>query len=211
MKSKSFQKFVVGVDEVGRGPLAGPVAVGVVVFNTKNKNYLKIKEIFRGARDSKKLTAKKREEIFQKIKIAEKTHILRYIVRYESNKVIDKKGISFAIRSCIEKAFKNLNLKPKDTRVFLDGGLKAPKNFIFQKTIIKGDDKVLAISLASIVAKVSRDSFMTKISNKFPEYSFHAHKGYGTNIHRKAVKKHGFCPVHRLTFSRNIILNSNID
>lgn len=199
-------KIIVGIDEVGRGPLAGPVAVGVVVFNTENKNYSKIKQIFRDARDSKKLTPKKREEIFQKIKEFSKPHNIRYIVCYESNKVIDKKGISFAIKSCIEKAFKKLNLKPKKSQVFLDGGLKAPKEYIFQETIIKGDDKVLAISLASIVAKVSRDRLMTKISKKFPEYSFHIHKGYGTKFHREAIKTRGLSVVHRATFCRNIAI-----
>lgn len=195
-------KYLVGVDEVGRGPLAGPVAVGVVVL--PKEKLKEFKKIFKGARDSKKLTAKKREEIFKKIKESQKNNLVRYIVCYENNKVIDKKGISFAIKSCIKKAFKQLNLKPKETKVFLDGGLKAPQEFIFQKTIIKGDDNVLAISLASILAKVSRDALMSKISEKYPKYSFHLHKGYGTKIHREAIKSHGLSHIHRASFCRNI-------
>lgn len=199
-------KYIVGVDEVGRGPLAGPVAVGVFVFTyDKTKE---IKKIFKDARDSKKLTPKKRDEIFKRIKEVSKTHNIRYIVYYESNKIIDKFGISFAIKSCIEKAFKKLNkelkLKSKDTKVYLDGGLKAPKEFIFQQTIIKGDDKVLAISLASISAKVSRDNLMTKMSKKYPKYNLDIHKGYGTKVHREAIKIHGLSRIHRVTFCKNI-------
>jgi ribonuclease HII len=114
--------------------------------------------------------------------------------------VIDKKGISFAIKSCIEKAFKELKLKPQETKVFLDGGLKAPRDFVFQETIIKGDDKILAISLASITAKVSRDNFMEKLSKKYPSYGFEVHKGYGTEKHRKAIKKYGLSGYHRISF-----------
>ncbi len=194
----SFPKYIVGVDEVGRGPLAGPVAVGVFLFPVVKEK--EIKEIFKSARDSKKLTAKKREEIFQKIKKERRNHILRYVVRYESNKTIDKKGISFAIKSCIEKAFKKLKLKPKETKVFLDGGLKAPREFVFQETIIKGDDKILAISLASITAKVSRDNLMEKLGKKSPSYGFGVHKGYGTENHRKAIKKYGLSRYHRVSF-----------
>ncbi len=198
------KKYIVGVDEVGRGPLAGPVAVGVFVLNQDKLK--EIKSVFKDARDSKKLTPKKREEIFKRIKNNKKNNLVRYNVRYESNKVIDKKGISFAIKSCIEKAFKNLNLKPKETQVFLDGGLKAPKEFIFQKTIIKGDDKVLVISLASITAKVSRDNVMVKLAKKYKKYGLDIHKGYGTENHREAIKSYGLSHVHRVTFCKNINL-----
>lgn len=195
-------KYIVGIDEVGRGPLAGPVAVGFFVVPLDKQK--EINKIFKDARDSKKLSPKKREVIFRKINETSKTHNIRYIVCYESNKVIDKKGISFAIKSCIKKAFKKLNLKPKETEVFLDGGLKAPKEFIFQKTIIKGDDKVLVISLASILAKVSRDALMVKISKKYKKYGLDVHKGYGTEFHRKAIKSYGFSYIHRITFCKNI-------
>ena len=206
-------KFIVGIDEVGRGPLAGPVAVCAVCLNTKNNDkrniydisYIsKMKKFFRGARDSKKLSARKREEIFQKIKEAQRQDILRYIVRYESNEVIDKKGINFAIKSCIRKCLTGLKLNPKKTEIFLDGGLKAPKEFIYQKTIIRGDDKKLVISLASIVAKVSRDALMTKMAKKFPEYGFENHKGYGTQSHIRAIRKNGLSQIHRGTFCQDV-------
>lgn len=194
-----MEKFIIGVDEVGRGPLAGPVAVGVFVINHKHQT--RIKKIFSDARDSKKLTPQKREEIFNRIKIMKEDHIVRYIVLYESNKFIDKHGISKAIKSCIDKSFRKLsrelNLNAKNTEIFLDGGLKAPKEFFNQKTIIKGDDKILAISLASIVAKVSRDTLMVKLHKKFPNYDFHIHKGYGTKKHLGLIKKFGLSPYHR--------------
>lgn len=196
--------ILIGIDEVGRGPLAGPVAVGIFLISKKNKNHKEIKSLFKVAQDSKKLTAQKREEIFKKIKKAEKDNILRYVVRYESSKVIDTRGISVAIRLCIEKGLKELKVKPKETKVFLDGGLKAPNEFIFQKTIIKGDQKEKIISLASIVAKVSRDSLMNRLSKKYPKYSFEVHKGYGTKLHRQAIKKYGASPHHRLSFCKNI-------
>ena len=195
-------KFIVGIDEVGRGPLAGPVAVGAVCVS--DDILPKLKKFFAGARDSKKLSVKKREEIFKKIKKAQKSGIIRYIVRYENAKVIDKIRINEAIRSCIAKCLKNLKINPKNTQVFLDGGLKAPKKFVFQKTIIGGDDKKMIISLASIVAKVSRDTLMCRLSKKFPKYGFEMHKGYGTRNHRLAIKKSGLSDIHRKTFRRNL-------
>ncbi len=193
---------IIGIDEVGRGPLAGPVAVGVFTVNSKDLS--KIKKIFSDARDSKKLTSQKREEIYTRIKKFEKTHILRYIVRYESNAYIDRHGITRAINSCIEKSIKKLkkelNINCKNTEIFLDGGLKAPKEFLFQKTIIKGDQKNKIISLASIVAKVERDNLMKKLHKKYPGYGFDVHKGYGTKMHRELIKKLGVSPIHRRTW-----------
>lgn len=196
-------KFVVGIDEVGRGPLAGPVAVGAVFFNKKDLQ--KIKKFFKDARDSKKLTPQKREEIAKRIVEAKKNNILRYIVRYESAKFIDNHGISPAIKSCIKKSLDFLMIKPKESKIFLDGGIKAPEKFIYQETIIKGDDKILAISLASIIAKVSRDNLMQKTHKKFPQYGFDVHKGYGTEKHRRAIKKHGLSTFHRKTFCKNLV------
>ena len=191
-------KIIMGVDEVGRGPLAGPVAVGVVLFSKNNEK--KIKHLFKDARDSKKLSPKKREEIAKRITSIQKIDLLRYIVEDQSCKVIDKKGINFAIQKCINTALQKLEINPKNSHIFLDGGLKAPKKFIYQKTIIRGDDKVLAISLASIIAKVSRDALMVKMAKKFPKYGFEVHKGYGTVKHRLAIKKYGLSEVHRRTF-----------
>ena len=205
-------KTIIGIDEVGRGPLAGPVLVGAVcveIGNIKVKNRqvtnssdisLELKKFFRGARDSKKLSAKKREEIFQKIKQAGKFNLLQYIVINRGARIVDKIGINAAIVDCIAECLKKLKVRPKKSFIFLDGGLQAPKKFIFQKTIIGGDDKKMIISLASIVAKVSRDALMSRLAKKFPRYGFEVHKGYGTKKHRKAIKKFGVSSIHRKTW-----------
>ncbi len=205
MKNKKLPKsikFVVGIDEVGRGPLAGPVAVCAfkmpVGFNTKGFGPLK---------DSKKLTAQKREKFFALLEKLKKNKKVDYSVCYESAKRIDKIGISRAIKNCLEKSLKNLNVKPAECKVLLDGGLKAPAKFKNQKTIIKGDEKERAIACASIVAKVSRDALMRKLGKKYLKYGFEIHKGYGTKMHRSAIKKYGFSPEHRQYFCKNIIVD----
>lgn len=202
---KGQLKYFVGIDEVGRGPLAGPVAVGLFLSENKNFKNKEIKDLFSIANDSKKLTPQNREQIFKKVKDLQKRNLLQYVVVNQSSKVIDKKGISFAISKCIEKGFKNLKVLPKNTQVFLDGGLKAPKEFVYQETIIKGDQKNKLISLASIVAKVSRDKLMEKLSKKYPKYGLDIHKGYGTQTHRKMIKALGLCPIHRASFCKNLV------
>ncbi len=191
-------KFIVGIDEVGRGPIAGPVAVCALVlkpgFNKKN---------FTNFRDSKKLSAKAREIWLEKIEAEKLRGGLNYCLKMESNKVIDKKGLNFAIKKALADAVDALKLPPAKTRVLLDGGLKAPTEYKNQKTIIKGDEKELAIALASIVAKVKRDALMDKLSKKYPGYDFHKHKGYGTSAHYKALRKHGISPIHRHLFLRS--------
>jgi ribonuclease HII len=194
-------KFIAGIDEVGRGPLAGPVAVGVVLFKKENEKKLKV--IFKDARDSKKLTPKKREEISGRLLNLEKTKILRHVISYQSAQMVDELGINKAIQRCLDSCLARLKVNPKNSQIFLDGGLKASKKFINQKTVIKGDDKILAISLASIVAKVSRDALMTKMSKKFPQYDFHINKGYGTSAHRLALKNFDLSSFHRKSFCKN--------
>jgi len=199
-KTSGKVKYIVGIDEVGRGPLAGPVAVCAfkmpVGFKTVGFGPLK---------DSKKLIPKKREEIFAKLEILKKAKKMDYSVCYESAKRIDKVGISKAIKNCLEKTLKNIKANPTECRVLLDGGLKAPKEFLNQKTIIKGDEKERAIAFASIVAKVSRDALMCKMAKKYPKYSFEIHKGYGTEKHCLAIKRHGISTEHRKCFCRNFL------
>jgi ribonuclease HII len=201
-----YLKYIIGIDEVGRGPLAGPVAVGAfkmpVDFNTKG---------FGKIRDSKKLKPEQREEITEKLKILKKGKIVDYFVCYESAKKIDKVGLSKAIKNCLEKSLAKLKVIPKECLVLLDGGLKAPDKFKNQKTIIKGDEKERAIAFASIVAKVSRDALMCKLAKKYPEYCFEIHKGYGTKMHRNLIEKHGLCIEHRRLFCRNFDSNVLID
>jgi ribonuclease HII len=191
-------KWIVGVDEAGRGPLAGPVSVGVVSIPIKTKLLLE------GLTDSKKLSEKKREEWFQKIQEWNREGKLQYAVSLVSSSIIDKKGIVFAINLGMSRCVRKLGVKPKQTLVLLDGSLHAPKEFLHQRTIIKGDEKISVISLASIVAKVTRDRYMVKLAMKYPEYAFDVHKGYGTLIHRMAIKKSGISKIHRKTFLRNI-------
>lgn len=191
-------KWIVGVDEAGRGPLAGPVSVGVVSIPIKTKL------LFEGLTDSKKLSEKRREEWFQKIQEWNREGKLQYAVSLVSSSIIDKKGIVFAINLGMSRCVRKLGINPKRTLVLLDGSLHAPKEFLHQRTIIKGDEKISVISLASIVAKVTRDRYMVKLAMKYPEYAFDVHKGYGTFIHRMAIKKSGISKIHRKTFLRNI-------
>jgi len=192
-------KFVVGVDEVGRGPLAGPIVFCAfkMSINFSAKTFGKLK-------DSKKLLPKKREEIFAKLEKLKKGKVVNYSIYSVSAKSIDKNGLSKAGKSCIEEVLKDLKIKPIESMILLDGGLKAPKKYKNQKTIIKGDEKERAIAFASIIAKVFRDGLMRKLSKKYPEYGFEIHKGYGTKKHRLLIKKYGLCPEHRKSFCRNI-------
>ena len=185
-------KWVIGIDEVGRGPVAGPVAVCACAI--PSTQYKKIK--WRGLNDSKKMTAKARNEWYKKALELK----IKYSVVYESSLTIDKRGVSFAIRSCISGALKDLKLRPKDSMVLLDGSLKAPEEYKNQKTIIKGDQKEKVISLASVIAKVSRDRKMELLHKKHPKYAWAQNKGYGTKEHYKAIKKYGLTGLHRKTF-----------
>jgi len=150
-------------------------------------------------KDSKKLSAKQREAWFAEIKKWKTEGKCDFALTYISAKEIDKIGIAPAIKKALEKSLLTLNPNKKTT-ILLDGGLKAPKEFINQKTIIKGDEKEVAIALASIVAKVSRDALMKKHAKKYPNYGFEIHKGYGTKKHYEALDKHGFTLLHRATF-----------
>ena len=187
----------VGVDEAGRGPLAGPVAIGAFFVRRGTRlSYL-------GLADSKKLSKEKRDEWFEKIRAWKLEGKADFAVSLVSPKVIDKRGITFAIRLGIRRCLKKLSVSSHGTQIFLDGGLRAPDEFRKQKTIIRGDEKVPVISLASIVAKVTRDRYMKRLSKKYPEYGFEIHKGYGTKVHIKNINKHGSSDVHRETFINN--------
>ena len=194
-------KYIIGIDEAGRGPLAGPVSVGAVLFEKDEYEQFKKENKDLVGRDSKKLSEKKREEWFEKIQGLP----LENAVAFSSNKVIDTKGIVPAINTAIEKIFVEFKIKPEECRVLLDGNLKAPEEFKNQETIIKGDEKEPVISLASIIAKVSRDRYIVKLSEKYPEYCFEKHKGYGTKLHYEMIKKHGLCNIHRRSFLKKLL------
>lgn len=196
--------YIVGIDEAGRGPLAGPVSVGIVVVPISIYKKV-IKDFYKnGARDSKQMSEKKREEIFSKIKESAKVGDIKFLKVFSSAKMIDRNGISKCIKSSIESGLKKLDLNPEKTFIYLDGSLRAPGEF-FQKTIIKGDQKFTIISLASIVAKVTRDRYMVKISKKINQYNFEIHKGYGTVLHRESIKLHGLSELHRSSYCKNCI------
>lgn len=193
-------KFSAGIDEAGRGPLAGPVAVGVVVI-PNNFDW----KLIEGVGDSKKVTPKNREAIFRRAKELKKEGKLDFVVIMGTAKEIDKKGIAVVIRGCIEKGIKKLKVKPNDCFVKLDGSLRAPSEFS-QETIIKGDSKELIIGLASICAKETRDAYMRKVSKQFPIYGFEVHKGYGTALHRQLIFKYGLSLEHRSNYCQNVHL-----
>ena len=194
-----------GIDEAGRGPIAGPVAVGVFRSDLSIIDLKKsIKKTGLKLRDSKKLTHKERENWFEIIKKWKKEGKCDYSVTLVSAKEIDRIGIV----PSINKALSNSLYKLQTTNyklVLLDGGLKAPKDFKNQKTIIKGDEKEPVISLASICAKVTRDRHMDKFSKKYPKYNFYMHKGYGTRSHYEVIYKYGITDIHRRTFLKKVL------
>jgi len=192
-------KFVVGIDEVGRGPLAGPIAFCAfkIPVDFKATGLGRIK-------DSKKLLPEKRKEIFCKLEKLKEQKKVDYAVCFESAKIIDHINIAKAGKICIEKTLKKIKAKPSECMVFLDGGIKAPKKYKNQKTVIKGDEKIRVIALASIIAKVRRDAFMCKLAKKYPQYGFEIHKGYGTKKHCEMIRKYGLCKEHRKSFCNKI-------
>jgi len=195
---KGFKR-VAGLDEAGRGPLAGPVVAAAVILNSKlktqkSKLQLKTKNLLKKVKDSKKLTAKKREEFY---KILTKNPYIEWGIGRVSEKVIDKINILEATKLAMEKAIKKLKKKPDF--LILDGNFKIGVK-IPQKSIIKGDEKVFSCAAASILAKVYRDKIMERCDRKFPKYGFEKHKGYGTKFHFKMLKKYGPCKIHRKTF-----------
>lgn len=195
-----MKKWIIGVDEVGRGPVAGPVSVCVcaISFSLYRKN------IWDGLTDSKKMSPKKRELWYKKAKEFEKDEGIRFSVISRNALLIDKKGIQSALRECITEGFEKIAISPKDSEVYLDGGLTAPKKYVRQTTLIKGDSKEKSISLASVIAKVVRDNYMSRIAKKYPEYGFEKHKGYGTKNHYNVILKKGITPLHRKSFLLSI-------
>ena len=200
--NKSIQ-HVVGIDEVGRGPLAGPVTVGV--FMIPVSDYLNVTFLPDGITDSKKLTAKKREELTSALQELRTLGHCSYTTVSQPASEIDRIGISKCIQKCIATGLRRLECNPKKTFIFLDGSLRAPVEFLYQETVIKGDSKIQVIGAASIVAKVWRDAYMTRLAQKYPEYGFEVHKGYGTKMHREVIKIKGATSAHRLFYLKNIL------
>lgn len=181
-------RFIAGVDEVGRGPLAGPVVCSAVI--------MPLDDLIEGVDDSKKLSAKKREELAEKIK--EKA--LCYTLIEVGEKTIDEINILQATRLGMKKAIEGLSISPDI--VLTDGNMTIDIPFK-QKSIIGGDALSYSIGSASILAKVYRDKLMDDFAEKYPYYAFEKNKGYGTKAHIDGIKEHGLCPIHRKTFTKN--------
>lgn len=197
--------YIIGIDEVGRGPLAGPVVVCALALPRGFKIYPELVEGQPPLRDSKKLSALQRERWYEWIKAHPR---ISYAISRVYPRGIERLNISQAANLAATRAFIKLatshkSLATSRARVLLDGGLYLRASHVPSKTIIKGDEKIPAISLASIVAKVTRDRFMDKLHKKYPQYGFNEHKGYGTLAHYAALKKYGATEAHRATFLRN--------
>jgi ribonuclease HII len=186
-------KYIIGIDEVGRGALAGPVAVGAVLMPA----HLSWDD-FEGLKDSKKLSEKKREEWFEKIRTSD---VLVFAVEMVEPDFIDKEGIVHACLRAAHSAVDAFGIDDKEAEVLCDAGLFVPPRWT-QKSIVRGDESEVSIALASIVAKVTRDRYMIEISEKYPKYYLAKHKGYGTKLHMDAIRRFGVSDIHRKTFCK---------
>jgi ribonuclease HII len=179
MGKKGTKVMLCGIDEAGRGCLAGPLVVAGVIFENSVE----------GLRDSKKLSEKKREILFEKI-----IQNAKYEIVFTDNKTIDDIGLSLAIKNSIIQIMDKLN--PSHT--IMDGNTTFGVTGV--EAIIKADDKIDEVSAASILAKVSRDRYIVEQAEVYPLYQFEKHKGYGTALHRSLIKEHGYCELHRKSF-----------
>jgi ribonuclease HII len=193
-------RWIIGVDEAGRGPLAGPVAVGFVAVPAS----FTVRKAFPGLRDSKEISLNKREELYEMLRERTQAGELKFCVRYSAASTIDRLGLTRAVARATYRGVRALAPEPRGVRVLLDGLLLAPQEYE-QNTIIGGDEREPLIMLASIVAKVRRDRLMARLAQRYPQYDFEVHKGYGTKAHSRAIKKFGLCEIHRRLFCRSFI------
>lgn len=182
-------KYICGVDEAGRGPLAGPVFAAAVILPEDYE--------IEGVNDSKKLSEKKREKLFDEII----EHALAYSIKNCDNFTIDDINILAATMQTMKNAVDSLTIKPDI--VFVDGN-RLPELDIPAEYVIHGDAVSASIAAASILAKVSRDRFMYEMDKKYPEYDFAKHKGYGTKLHYEKLREFGPCEIHRMTFLKKM-------
>ncbi len=194
--SKKGYNLIAGMDEAGRGPLAGPVVCACVIMPQGSG------KIIDGVNDSKKLTQKKREFLFEKIK---QTAIC-YKIEEVNNKKIDEINILNATKLCMQNAVKNMSIKPDFVLLDYVHNLQLDVPNI---AIVKGDAKSYSIACASILAKVYRDKLMEELDKKYPNYNFKKHKGYGTSEHIQNLKKYGKCEIHRDTFIKHFVGENN--
>lgn len=193
-------KYSIGVDEAGRGALAGPVCVGAVLFpedfDWQSAFALVTRSGAPRLRDSKQLTAQQRSILYEHI-VAEGR--LRHAAALVDARAIDEIGIVNAANEAAARALEALDIRPARVSVVLDAGLRAPSVWS-QESFVRGDETIPAISFASIIAKVTRDRHMEELALTHTRYRFEEHKGYGTLAHRKSIAEHGFCELHRTSF-----------
>ncbi|HEY4497412.1 MAG TPA: ribonuclease HII [Candidatus Paceibacterota bacterium] len=209
-------QFMIGIDEVGRGSLAGPITVAAVAAATNQKSNIKNKKLRTALlciKDSKKLSPKQREGWFRNLSLLTSHSSLVWAISSVGSTTIDRIGISRAATLAVGRCLRKLKIKYKKSKIIfqvpcvkimLDGSLYAPRTYQNQKTIIKGDERIPLIAAASIIAKVTRDRMMTCWHSRYPRYGFATHKGYGTAMHRAALARYGFCMLHRRSFCKNL-------
>ena len=194
IENQYFEKgiqYLCGIDEAGRGPLAGPVVVAAVIMPKDSK--------LEGVNDSKKVSEKKREMLYEQIK----EEAISYSVAIVDEKEIDQVNILNATKEGLTTAIRGLKVKPE--RIIVDALTGIDTCGIPYDSVIKGDAKCYSIAAASILAKVTRDRIMRKMDEVYPEYGFEKHKGYGTAAHIAAIKEYGLCPIHRKSFTKNFV------
>ena len=182
-------KLIAGIDEAGRGPLAGPVVVGVVILRETS--------FIEGINDSKKISEAKREKLYEEIT----NEAVAWSVGIVDETRIDEINILNATKEALTKAISNLKIKPEI--ILVDALDKIDTLSIPYISIIKGDAKIYSIAAASIIAKVTRDRIIRSYDKIYPEYEFIKNKGYGTAKHIEAIKQYGLCPIHRRSFTKN--------
>ncbi|MBQ5884219.1 MAG: ribonuclease HII [Clostridia bacterium] len=183
-------KVVCGIDEAGRGPLAGPVFAAAVILPENYSHPV--------LNDSKKLSEKKRDAVYDDII----KDAVSYSVGIATEEEIDEINILNATFLAMKRAVDGLNIKPDFA--YIDGN-QYPKTGVKEETIVKGDGKCISVAAASIIAKVSRDRFMLEVDKEYPEYQFSKHKGYGTKLHYEMIEKYGVSKVHRKSFLKKIL------
>lgn len=184
-------KYIAGIDEAGRGPLAGPVVIGCVIMTPES--------FIEYVNDSKKVSETKREMLYEKIT----SEAIAWSTGIVDEKEIDELNILNATKKALTEAIDKLEVKPDV--ILVDALDKIDTKGIKYISVIKGDAKIYSISAASIIAKVTRDRIMKEYDEVYPEYGFAGHKGYGTAKHIQAIKEHGICPLHRKTFTKNFL------
>ena len=182
---------IAGIDEAGRGPLAGPVVVGIAI--------MKPDSFIEGVNDSKKISERKREQLYEQIT----SEAIDWAVGIVDQKEIDEINILNATKKALHMAISNLKVKPD--RILVDALEHIDTYGIPYTSIIKGDAKIYSISVASIIAKVTRDRIMREYDEIYPQYGFASHKGYGTAKHIQAIKEYGICSIHRKSFVKNFV------